>query len=112
MRAMLEAICFQTRDVLEAMRQDADCRELRALFVDGGASQNDLLMQVSRAPHSCYGLGVAPSHPMVAKGSIALCPLWGGSVSSWTVCVVVDRSRECMHAECAAYSCVSPSCPP
>ena len=39
-------LCPQTRDVLEAMRQDADCETLCTLFVDGGASQNDLLMQV------------------------------------------------------------------
>ncbi|EFN59182.1 hypothetical protein CHLNCDRAFT_18995 [Chlorella variabilis] len=45
-RAMLEAICFQTLDVLLAMQQDADCSELRTLFVDGGASQNSLLMQM------------------------------------------------------------------
>lgn len=43
---MLEAICFQTRDVLEAMKQDADLSKLTRLFVDGGASQNNLLMQV------------------------------------------------------------------
>ncbi|GAB4822772.1 hypothetical protein N2152v2_009818 [Parachlorella kessleri] len=46
-RAMLEAICFQTRDVLEAQRRDAEVHQLKALFVDGGASQNDLLMQAS-----------------------------------------------------------------
>ncbi len=45
---MLEAICFQTRDVLEAMQADAaGCAGLAALFVDGGASQNSLLMQAS-----------------------------------------------------------------
>ncbi|PSC73566.1 Glycerol kinase [Micractinium conductrix] len=45
-RAMLEAVCFQTLDVLDAMQQDADCSELGAMFVDGGASQNNLLMQM------------------------------------------------------------------
>jgi sugar (pentulose or hexulose) kinase len=49
-RAMLEAICFQTREVLLAMRADAAaCRlhvSLLALRVDGGASSNDLLMQL------------------------------------------------------------------
>lgn len=45
-RAMLEAICFQTRDVLEAMQKDADLSHLTRLFVDGGASKNNLLMQV------------------------------------------------------------------
>ncbi|MFA9479934.1 glycerol kinase GlpK [Phycisphaerales bacterium AB-hyl4] len=43
-RAALEAIAFQTADVLEAMHADAgmDITELR---VDGGAAANDLLMQ-------------------------------------------------------------------
>jgi glycerol kinase len=43
-RAALEAIAFQTADVLEAMRADSTiaATELR---VDGGATRNDLLMQ-------------------------------------------------------------------
>lgn len=49
-RAMLEAICFQTREVLDAMHADADACKMRmsllALRVDGGASSNDLLMQL------------------------------------------------------------------
>ncbi|HMF09536.1 MAG TPA: glycerol kinase GlpK [Thermoanaerobaculia bacterium] len=44
-RATLEAICFQTREVADAMA--IDCRRpLEALKVDGGASGNDLLMQL------------------------------------------------------------------
>ena len=47
---MLEAICFQTREVLDAMHADAAAGQLRmsllALRVDGGASSNDLLMQL------------------------------------------------------------------
>ncbi len=47
---MLEAICFQTREVLDAMHADAAACKLRmsllALRVDGGASSNDLLMQL------------------------------------------------------------------
>ena len=45
-RAMLEAICFQTREVLEAMRKDADLAGLKLLRVDGGAARNDMLMQM------------------------------------------------------------------
>ncbi|NOZ78392.1 MAG: glycerol kinase GlpK [Acidobacteria bacterium] len=43
-RATLESIAFQTRDVIDAMQKDAPVpvRELRA---DGGASSNDFLMQ-------------------------------------------------------------------
>ncbi len=44
-RATLEAIAFQTRDVLEAMESEARFR-LAELRVDGGAARNDLLMQV------------------------------------------------------------------
>ncbi len=43
-RATLESICYQTRDVLEAMIQDSGI-SLQALKVDGGAVVNDFLMQ-------------------------------------------------------------------
>jgi len=42
--ATLEAIAYQIRDVFVAMQADAD-RPLDVLFADGGASQNDQLMQ-------------------------------------------------------------------
>ncbi len=43
-RAALEAIAYQTRDLVEAM--EADCGEaLQELRVDGGAAANDFLMQ-------------------------------------------------------------------
>jgi len=43
-RAALEAIAYQTADVVGAMQQDAGV-PLSELRVDGGASRNDLLMQ-------------------------------------------------------------------
>jgi glycerol kinase len=43
-RAALEAIAFQSADVLAAMQKDAGIR-LTELRVDGGATANDLLMQ-------------------------------------------------------------------
>ncbi|MFV9568245.1 glycerol kinase GlpK [Thermoanaerobacter mathranii] len=43
-RATLESIAYQTRDVLEAMQEDSGIR-LQALKVDGGASANNFLMQ-------------------------------------------------------------------
>jgi len=43
-RAALESIAYQARDVLDAMQQDAGER-LRALRVDGGAVNNNFLMQ-------------------------------------------------------------------
>lgn len=44
-RAALEAIALQVADVFEAMRQDVAV-PLRELRVDGGASRNDLLLQM------------------------------------------------------------------
>lgn len=43
-RAALESLAYQTRDVLTAMEEDAGL-SLRALKVDGGASANGFLMQ-------------------------------------------------------------------
>ncbi|MBE2195960.1 MAG: glycerol kinase GlpK [Anaerolinea sp.] len=43
-RATLESIAYQTRDVIEVMTRDAGL-QLEALRVDGGASRNDWLMQ-------------------------------------------------------------------
>lgn len=44
-RAALESMAFQTRDVVEAMAGDSSAK-LRQLRVDGGATANDLLMQI------------------------------------------------------------------
>ncbi|MFD1065018.1 glycerol kinase GlpK [Oceanobacillus locisalsi] len=43
-RATLESLAYQTRDVIEAMATDSDM-ELKTLRVDGGAVKNDFLMQ-------------------------------------------------------------------
>ncbi|MEM9718964.1 MAG: FGGY-family carbohydrate kinase, partial [Bacteroidota bacterium] len=43
-RATLESLAYQTRDVISAMEQDAE-NSLSTLRVDGGATHNNLLMQ-------------------------------------------------------------------
>ncbi|GIU33258.1 glycerol kinase GlpK [Shewanella schlegeliana] len=43
-RAALEAIAYQSRDLLDAMSKDS-CVELKQIKVDGGAVANDFLMQ-------------------------------------------------------------------
>ena len=43
-RAALESIAFQARDVVEVMRRESGSR-IRSLRVDGGATRNDFLMQ-------------------------------------------------------------------
>ena len=43
-RATLDSLCYQTNDVLQAMRADSGI-DLASLRVDGGASANNYLMQ-------------------------------------------------------------------
>ncbi len=44
MRAALESIAYQTRDLVDAMEADAG-RSLKSVRVDGGASVNGFLLQ-------------------------------------------------------------------
>ena len=60
-RATLESICYQTRDVSEAMEQDSGVH-LDTLKVDGGITANDLCMQLQSNI-----LGVDVSKPVVAE---------------------------------------------
>ena len=58
-RATLEAICYRTRDVVEAMYADSGIT-LTALKVDGGATVNEFLMQLQADV-----LGVPVARPVV-----------------------------------------------
>ena len=60
-RATLEAICYQTRDVVDAMTADSGVT-LDVLKVDGGVTANDLCMQLQADI-----LGVPVSRPVVAE---------------------------------------------
>ncbi|MEQ3554115.1 glycerol kinase GlpK [Pseudonocardia nematodicida] len=60
-RATLEAICYQSRDVSEAMTKDSGVT-LDVLKVDGGVTANELCMQIQADV-----LGVPVSRPVVAE---------------------------------------------
>lgn len=60
-RATLESMCYQTRDVLEAMSADSGVH-VKTLRVDGGAVSNNLLMQFQADI-----LGVPVQRPKVAE---------------------------------------------
>ncbi|MEV1288061.1 glycerol kinase GlpK [Micromonospora sp. NPDC049679] len=60
-RATLEAICYQTRDVTEAMAKDSGVT-LDVLKVDGGVTANNLCMQIQADV-----LGVPVSRPVCAE---------------------------------------------
>ena len=60
-RATLEAICYQSRDVVDAMAADSGVH-LEVLKVDGGITANDLCMQIQADV-----LGVDVVRPVVAE---------------------------------------------
>ncbi|MBX3050155.1 MAG: glycerol kinase GlpK [Caldilineaceae bacterium] len=60
-RAALESICYQTREVLEAMNADSGV-PLKTLKVDGGATVNNFLMQLQADI-----LGTEVIRPVVAE---------------------------------------------
>jgi glycerol kinase len=60
-RATLEAICYQSRDVIEAMARDSGV-SLDVLKVDGGVTANSLCMQLQADI-----LGVPVSRPVVSE---------------------------------------------
>jgi glycerol kinase len=77
-RATLESIAYQTRDVLECVRADAQL-ELEALRVDGGACRNDFLMQFQADV-----LGVPVRRPpMLEVTALGAAALAGLAVGFW-----------------------------
>jgi glycerol kinase len=78
-RAALEAMAYQTRDVLNAMEADAGL-SLKALRVDGGATANNFLMQFQADM-----LDVPVQRPMVQETTaLGAAYLAGLGVGLWT----------------------------
>lgn len=78
-RAALESIAYQTRDVLEAMQEDSGI-DLQALKVDGGAVANNFLMQFQSDI-----LGVPVHRPMVTETTaLGAAYLAGLAVGFWS----------------------------
>jgi glycerol kinase len=79
-KATLEALAFQTKDVLEAMQRDAQ-NELVVLNVDGGASVNNYLMQFQADM-----LGCAIQRPTQTESTaLGVCFLAGIKAGIWTI---------------------------
>jgi glycerol kinase len=78
-RATLESLAYQTRDVLEAMEADSG-EKLSALKVDGGAVANNLLMQFQADL-----LGVPVDRPQITETTaLGAAYLAGLAVGVWT----------------------------
>src|SRR5213592_3661617 len=87
-RAALEALAFQTRDVADAMAADAGSR-LSTLRVDGGAAANDFLMQFQADV-----LGVPVDRPRVVETTaMGAAFLAGLAVGLWKSQAELERAR-------------------
>jgi len=96
-RAALEAMAYGTADVLEAMR-GASGAPLDVLRVDGGAAQNNWLMQFQSDV-----LGVPVERPdMVETTALGAAGLAGLAVGVWTDAESFHRSRTFERFEPAA----------
>ncbi|MFM2480948.1 glycerol kinase GlpK [Celerinatantimonas sp. YJH-8] len=77
-RATLEAIAYQSRDVLEAIQQDSGL-QISSLKVDGGAAANDFLMQFQSDI-----MGVRVDRPqLIETTALGAAMLAGLSVDFW-----------------------------
>ncbi|MBK5240041.1 glycerol kinase GlpK [Clostridium sp.] len=91
-RATLEAIAYQTNDILKAMQEDSGI-ELKALKVDGGACANNFLMQFQADI-----LGVQVDRPeIIETTALGAAYLAGLAVGYWKdkedICSNWDLSR-------------------
>ncbi|XP_058638356.1 glycerol kinase isoform X2 [Onychostoma macrolepis] len=80
--AALEAVCFQTREILDAMNQDSGIH-LSQLQVDGGMTSNRLLMQL-QADILCIPV-VKPSMPETTALGAAMAAGAAEGVSVWSL---------------------------
>ncbi|TDD30213.1 glycerol kinase [Actinomadura sp. KC06] len=86
-RATLESICYQSRDVVEAMREDSGVA-LDVLKVDGGVTANELCMQLQADI-----LGVPVSRPVVAETTaLGAAYAAGLAVGFWTTTEELRRN--------------------
>lgn len=77
-RATLEALCYQTKDVLSAMESDSGIK-LETLRVDGGAVANDLMLQIQADV-----LGVPVERPIcIETTALGAAYLAGLAVGFW-----------------------------
>ncbi len=86
-RAGLESIAYQTKDILEAMEEDSQIK-LRELKVDGGAVANNFLMQFQSDM-----LGVCVKRPEIIElTALGAAYLAGLSVGFWESCKDLSNS--------------------
>lgn len=89
-RAALEAMCYQTRDVLEAMRKDTGLN-ISSLKVDGGAVENNFLCQFQSDI-----LGIEVIRPQdIEITALGAAYLAGLAVGYWTDAQEIKKCWKC-----------------
>jgi glycerol kinase len=87
-RATLESLAFQTRDVVDTMAAESG-RSLTEMRVDGGASANDFLMQFQADT-----LGTAVDRPVIIETTaLGAALLAGRGVGLWNKPAQLERAR-------------------
>ncbi|GGK17008.1 glycerol kinase [Caldalkalibacillus thermarum] len=87
-RATLESLAYQTKDVLDAMQKDADLK-LKTLKVDGGAVTNNFLMQFQADI-----LGVNVERPKVTETTaLGAAYLAGLEVGFWNKDEIIHNAQ-------------------
>jgi len=88
-RAALEAICYQSRDVLSAIQKDSGFK-VKSLKVDGGAAANDFLCQFQADI-----LGIEVIRPKVIEStSLGAAYLAGLACGYWKSTAEIERHWE------------------
>ena len=91
-RAVLEAIAYQSRDLLEAMKRDAGV-QLKSLRVDGGACNNKFLMQFQS---DLLGLDLCVPESLESS-VLGAATLAGLSSGFWSEPDLIERCKEKQH---------------
>eukprot|EP00794_Sanderia_malayensis_P019091 gene19091-21007_t len=92
-RAAMEAVCFQTKEILDAMNQDSGI-PLQLLLVDGGMTVNDMLMQMQADL-----LGIDVLRPKMAETTALGAAIAAGAakgIELWDPCSNTDCNQESM----------------
>ncbi len=88
-RATLESLAYQTRDVVDTMAAESG-KPLAGLRVDGGASANDFLMQFQADM-----LGAAVDRPKIIETTaLGAALLAGRGVGLWPNAAKLERARK------------------
>lgn len=91
-RATLESLAYQTRDVLTAMQQDSG-NQLARMRVDGGAVRNNLLMQFQSDI-----LGCPVERPIIGETTaLGAAYLAGLAVGFWSSCEEISEQWASEH---------------